>query len=106
MPIFAYRCRSCGEEFQTLVMSGEDADVPVLRERKPRAAAVADRLAQQGRRRGRRIGRGRRGLLDRHVLRRRLRLRRRLIGFPDEPFGLAWTKPSSFRDAPSALLEA
>ena len=23
MPIFAYRCRSCGEEFQTLVMSGE-----------------------------------------------------------------------------------
>ena len=25
MPIFAYRCRSCGEEFQTLVMSGETA---------------------------------------------------------------------------------
>ena len=23
MPIFAYRCRACGEEFQTLVMSGE-----------------------------------------------------------------------------------
>ena len=23
MPIFAYRCRSCGEQFQTLVMSGE-----------------------------------------------------------------------------------
>ena len=23
MPLFAYRCRSCGEEFQTLVMSGE-----------------------------------------------------------------------------------
>jgi putative FmdB family regulatory protein len=28
MPIFAYRCRSCGEEFQTLVMSGE---TPVCR---------------------------------------------------------------------------
>ena len=23
MPIFAYRCRSCGDEFQTLVMSDE-----------------------------------------------------------------------------------
>ncbi len=23
MPIFAYRCRACGKEFQTLVMSGE-----------------------------------------------------------------------------------
>jgi putative FmdB family regulatory protein len=23
MPIFAYRCRSCDEEFQTLVMPGE-----------------------------------------------------------------------------------
>jgi putative FmdB family regulatory protein len=23
MPLFAYRCRACGEEFQTLVMSGE-----------------------------------------------------------------------------------
>jgi putative FmdB family regulatory protein len=23
MPLFAYRCRSCGEAFQTLVMSGE-----------------------------------------------------------------------------------
>ena len=23
MPIFAYRCRACGDEFQTLVMSGE-----------------------------------------------------------------------------------
>ena len=23
MPISAYRCRACGEEFQTLVMSGE-----------------------------------------------------------------------------------
>lgn len=23
MPIFAYHCRSCGEQFQTLVMSGE-----------------------------------------------------------------------------------
>ena len=23
MPLFAYRCRSCGEVFQTLVMSGE-----------------------------------------------------------------------------------
>jgi putative FmdB family regulatory protein len=23
VPIFAYRCRACGEEFQTLVMSGE-----------------------------------------------------------------------------------
>jgi len=23
MPIFAYRCRACGEQFQTLVMSGE-----------------------------------------------------------------------------------
>jgi putative FmdB family regulatory protein len=23
MPIFAYRCRTCGEEFQTLVTSGE-----------------------------------------------------------------------------------
>ena len=23
MPIFAYRCRDCGKEFQTLVMSGE-----------------------------------------------------------------------------------
>jgi putative FmdB family regulatory protein len=23
MPIFAYRCRACGEGFQTLVMSGE-----------------------------------------------------------------------------------
>ena len=23
MPIFAYRCRSCGDQFQTLVMSGE-----------------------------------------------------------------------------------
>ncbi len=28
MPIFAYRCRSCGEEFSTLVMSGE---TPVCR---------------------------------------------------------------------------
>ena len=26
MPIFAYRCRSCGAEFQTLVMSGETPD--------------------------------------------------------------------------------
>jgi putative FmdB family regulatory protein len=23
MPIFAYRCRACGKQFQTLVMSGE-----------------------------------------------------------------------------------
>lgn len=23
MPIFAYRCRSCGHQFETLVMSGE-----------------------------------------------------------------------------------
>ncbi|HUI22537.1 MAG TPA: zinc ribbon domain-containing protein [Methylocella sp.] len=23
MPIFAYRCRACGKEFQTLVLSGE-----------------------------------------------------------------------------------
>ena len=23
VPIFAYRCRACGQEFQTLVMSGE-----------------------------------------------------------------------------------
>ena len=23
MPIFAYRCRACGEEFQTLVTAGE-----------------------------------------------------------------------------------
>jgi len=23
VPIFAYRCRACGEEFQTLVMTGE-----------------------------------------------------------------------------------
>jgi putative FmdB family regulatory protein len=23
VPLFAYRCRACGEEFQTLVMSGE-----------------------------------------------------------------------------------
>ncbi|MGO9741702.1 MAG: FmdB family zinc ribbon protein [Roseiarcus sp.] len=28
MPIFAYRCRSCGQEFQTLVMSGE---IPVCK---------------------------------------------------------------------------
>jgi putative FmdB family regulatory protein len=25
VPLFAYRCRACGEEFQTLVMSGETA---------------------------------------------------------------------------------
>ena len=28
MPIFSYRCRDCGEEFSTLVMSGE---TPVCR---------------------------------------------------------------------------
>ena len=25
MPLFAYRCRACGEEFQTLVTAGETA---------------------------------------------------------------------------------
>ena len=38
MPIFAYRCRDCGEEFETLVMSKE---TPVCR------ACASEALEQQ-----------------------------------------------------------
>ena len=56
MPIYAYRCRDCGKEFSTLVLSGETPACRGLRERRPRAAAFADRHPEQGRRSAPAIG--------------------------------------------------
>ena len=38
MPLYAYACRDCGDEFETLVMSGETAACP---------ACASEKLDQQ-----------------------------------------------------------
>ena len=50
MPIYAYRCRDCGQEFETLVMPGETPLCQACDSEDLDAAALADRFARKGRR--------------------------------------------------------